>query len=162
MHLVCCSYLTFFSLTDKDFSELFHDPKSPLPSADDLNRLLSNVPNRFDHDLDDTDNMFLINNQLDSYLTVQEVHKLLSGKNEECSFSTICVNVRSLNNPHNFTKFESLIAGLDYQPHIIAVNETWDKPHTTGQHMNLNGYVYVSNPRVASRGGGVGMYIKQS
>ena len=93
--------LPFFSLTDKDFSELFHDPKSPLPSADDLNRLLSNVPNHFDHDLDDADNMFLINNQLDSYLTVQEVHKLLSGKNEECSFSTICVNVRSLNNPHN-------------------------------------------------------------
>ena len=55
-----------------------------------------------------------------------------------------------------------MIAGLDYQPHIIAVNETWDKPHTTGQHMNLNGYVYISNPRVASRGGGVGMYIKQS
>ena len=74
----------------------------------------------------------------------------------------MCVNVRSLNNPHNFTKFESLIAGLDYQPHIIAVNETWDKPHTTGQHMNLNGYVYISNPRVASRGGGVGMYIEQS
>ena len=74
----------------------------------------------------------------------------------------MCVNVRSLNNPHNFTKFESLIAGLDYQPHIIAVNETWDKPHATGQHMNLNGYVYIFNPRVASRGGGVGMYIKQS
>ena len=31
-----------------------------------------------------------------------------------------------------------------------------------GQHVNLNGYVYVSNPRVVSRGGGVGMYIKQS
>ena len=97
-----------------------------------------------------------------SYLTIQEVLKLLSGKNEECSFSTMCVNVRSLTNRHNFTKFESLIAGLDYQPHIIAVNETWDKPHTTGQHINLNGYVYISNPRVASRGGDVGMYIKQS
>ena len=154
--------LPFFSLTDKNFSDLFHDPKSPLPSADDLNRLLSNVPDHFDHDLDDTDNMFLTNNQLDSYLTVQEARKLLSGKNEECSFSTMCVNVGSLTNPHNFTKFESLILGLDYQSHIIAVNETWEKPHATGQHMNLNGYVYISNPRVVSRGGGVGMYIKQS
>ena len=88
--------LPFLSLTDKDFSDLFHNPKSPLPSADDLNRLLSNVPNRFDHDLDDVDNMFLNNNQLDSYLTVQEVYKLLFGKNDACSFSTMCVNVRSL------------------------------------------------------------------
>ena len=55
-----------------------------------------------------------------------------------------------------------MISGLDYQPHIIAVNETWEKPHTTGQHMNPNGYVYISNPRVVSRGGGVGMYITQS
>ena len=141
---------------------MFHIPKSPIPSADDLNRLLSNVPNRLDHDFDDVDNMFLNNNQLDSYLTVQEAHALLSGKNEECSLSTMCANVRSLTNPHNFTKFESLISGLDYQPHIIAVNETWEKPHTTSQHMNLNGYVYVSNLRVVSRGGGVGMYIKQS
>ena len=101
--------------------------------------------------------MFLNNNQLDSCLTVQEAQTLLCGKNEECSFSTLCVNVRSLTNPHNFAKFESLISGLDYQPYIIAVNETWEKPHTTGQHINLNGYVYVSNPRVVSRGVGVGM-----
>ena len=97
---------------------MFHDPKSPLPSADDLNRLVSNVPNHFDQDLDDVDNMFVSNNQLDSYSTVQEAHTLLSGKNEECSFSTMCAKVRSLTNPHNFTKFESLISGLDYQPHI--------------------------------------------
>ena len=153
--------LPFLSLTDQDFSDLFYDPKSPLPSTDDLNRLLSNVRNHFDHDLDDVDSKFLNNNQLDSYLTVQEAHTLLSGKNDECSFSTMYVNVRSLTNPHNFTKFENLISGLDYQPHIITVNKTWEKPHTTGQHMNLSGYVYRSNPRAVSKGGGAGMYIKQ-
>ena len=65
-------------------------------------------------------------------------------------------------NPHNFSKFESLISGLDFQPHIIAVNETWGKPHPTGQFKNLQGYIYVSNPRVISRGGGVGMYMKKN
>ena len=65
-------------------------------------------------------------------------------------------------NPHNFSKFESLISGLDFQPHLIAVNETWEKPHTISQHKNLNGYVYISNPRVVSRGGRVVMYIKQN
>ena len=120
------------------------------------------MPDHFDHDLDDYDNMFLNNNQLNTYLTVQEAHTLLSETNKECSFSTMCVNVRSLTNPHNSAKFESLILGLDYQPHIIAVNETREAPQTTGQHMNLNGYVYISNPRVVSGDGGVGMYNKQS
>ena len=83
--------------------------------------------------------------------------------NEECcSFSTMRVNVRSLANPYNFAKCGSVISGLDYQPQIIAANETWEKPHTTGQHMNLNGHVYISNPRVVSSGGGVGMCIKHS
>ena len=71
----------------------------------------------------------------------------------------MCVNVKSLTNPHNFAKFESLILGLDYQPQTIAVNATREKPHTASQNINLNAYVYVSNPRVVSRGGGVGMYI---
>ena len=65
-------------------------------------------------------------------------------------------------NPHNFSKFESLISCLDFQPHIIAINETWEKPHLTGQFKNLLGYIYVSNSRVISRGGGVVMYIKKN
>ena len=61
---ISCAAATFpcLFLTDRDFSDLLHDPKSPLPSADDLNRLLSNVLNHFDHDLDDVNKMFLNNN----------------------------------------------------------------------------------------------------
>ena len=93
---------------------------------------------------------------MDTYFSVQQANALLHSRySNEDSFSTICVNVRSLINPHNFSKFESLISGLDFQPHLIAVNETWEKPHTIGQHKNLNGYVYISNPRVVSRGGGL-------
>ena len=100
---------------------------------------------------------------MDTYFSVQQANALLNSKySNDDSFSTICVNVRSLINPHNFSKFESLISGLDFQPHLIAVNETWEKPHTIGQHKNLNEYVYVSSLRVVSRGGGVGMYIKQN
>ena len=39
--------------------------------------------------------------------------------------------MRSLINPNNFTKFECLISALDSSPHIIAVNETWEKPNST-------------------------------
>ena len=98
-----------------------------------------------------------------TYFFVQQANALLKSQySNEDSFSTICVNVRSLINPHNFSKFESLISGLDFQPHLIAVNETWEKPHAIGQHKSLNGYVYIFNPRVVSRGGGVGMYITQN
>ena len=109
------------------------------------------------------DDNIVHNNQIDTYFSVQQSNALLHSRySNEDSFSTICVNVTSLINPHSFSKFESLISGLDFQPHLIAVNQTWEKPHTIGQHKNFNGYVYISNPRVYSRGGGVGMYIKQN
>ena len=155
--------LPFFSLTATEFTDLFSNPvlKVPLPSADELNNILLDATNCFDSDNDIDDNI-VQNNQIDTYFSVQQANALLHSRySNEDSFSTICVNVRSLINPHNFSKFESLISGLDFQ-HLIAVNETWEKPHTIGQHKNLNGYVYISNPRVVSRGGGVGMYIKQN
>ena len=156
--------LPFFSLTATAFTDLFSNPvlKVPLPSADELNNILLDATNCFDSDNDIDDNI-VQNNQMNTYFSVQRSNALLNGKySNEDSFSTICVNVRSLINLHNFSKFESLISGLDFQPHLIAVNETWEKPHTIGQHKNLNGYVYISNPRVVSRGGGVGMYMKQN
>ena len=145
--------LPFFSLTATEFTDLFSNPvlKVPLPSAD-----------WFDSDNDIDDNI-VQNNQMDTYFSVQQANALLNSRySNEDSFSTICVNVRSLINPHNFSKFESLISGLDFQPHLIAVNETWEKPHTIGRHKSLNGCMYISNLRVVSRDGGVGMYIKQN
>ena len=70
--------------------------------------------------------------------------------------------MRSLINPNNFTKFECLISALDFSPHIIAVNETWEKPNSTGQYKNLKNYIYLSNPRKNNKGGGVALYIKKN
>ena len=150
--------MPFLYPTDQQFTDLFSNPSTPLPTADNLNQLLSGIPDQFNSDDDAA-----FSSCLDSYYSVEEAKILLNNSNIECSFSTICVNVRSLMNPHrhNSSKFESLISGLDFQPHIIAVNETWEKPYLTGQFKNLQGYVYVPNPRVISRGGGVGMYIKR-
>ena len=67
--------------------------------------------------------------------------------------------MRSLINPNNFTKFECLISALDSSPHIIAVNETWEKPNSTGQYKNLKNYVYLSNPRKNNKGGRVALYM---
>ena len=118
--------LPFFSLTATEFTDLFSNPvlNVPLPSTDELNNILLDATNCFDSENDINDNI-VQNNQMDTYFSVQQANALLHSRySNEDSFSTICVNVRSLINPHNFRKFESLISGLDFQPHLIAVNET--------------------------------------
>jgi len=65
---------------------------------------------------------------------------------------------RSLISP----KFQALIASLNFEPDVIAINETWEKPYSTGQCKSLQGYVFISNPRLISKGGGVAMYIKRN
>ena len=72
----------------------------------------------------------------------------------------MCINVRSLVNSRNFNKFKSLITVLANKPDIIAINETWEKHDLFGEYRNLSGYTYISNPRLKSKGGGVGLYIK--
>ena len=76
------------------------------------------------------------------------------------TFSIMCVNVRSLVNSSNFSKFEGLILGLSFKPDVICVTETWIQPFSSGQYRNLNGYKFVSNCRKSCKGGGVAMYVK--
>ena len=74
----------------------------------------------------------------------------------------MCANVQLLVNPHNFNKLECLASGLEIKPDIIAINKTWEKPNSSRQYKNINGYNFLSNPRFKSRGEGVGMYIKSN
>ena len=72
----------------------------------------------------------------------------------------MCINVRLLVNSRNFNKFQSLVTVLANKPDMIAINETWEKHDSIGKYRNLSGYTYISNPRLKSKGGGVGLYIK--
>ena len=65
------------------------------------------------------------------YLSLNKATIFLKNSSEN-TFLSICINMRSLSNPKNFTKFEYLISALDFSPHINAVNETWEKPNSTG------------------------------
>ena len=76
-------------------------------------------------------------------------------------FSSICVNVRSLVNPINYTKFKGLIATLGYMPDVIGITETWESTSSSGHFKILPGYIFVSNPRKKYKGGGVAFYVKQ-
>nr|CAB3263137.1 uncharacterized protein LOC104265527 [Phallusia mammillata] len=71
----------------------------------------------------------------------------------------MCVNIRSLANPRNFSKLESLIANMNIKPTVICVNETWIKQKKPGIHCYLPGYNFISNSHVITTGGGVGLYV---
>ena len=58
----------------------------------------------------------------DTYFTTQEVNQSFN-KNENKTFFTMCLNIRSLVNPHNFNKLECLISELQTKPDIIAINK---------------------------------------
>ena len=158
-HSCAFSNLPFHSLTDNDFLDLFKQSNLKQLSVTELNNMFSEID--FDLDFINSENQITAHSNInDSYITTEEFNELtLDNIN---NFSTMCVNVRSLVNPNNYNKLESLVFTLNPKPEIIAINETWEKPSTSGQHKNLHGYVYISNPRIKNRGGGVGMYIKNN
>ena len=114
------------------------------------------------HDQHNTDkNDTLLDISLnDTYFTTQEVNQSFN-KNKNKTFFSMCLNIRSLVNPHNFNKLECLISELQIKPDIIAINETWEKPSSSGQYKNLNGYNFISNLRLNSKGGGCNISIKE-
>ena len=65
------------------------------------------------------------------------------------------INIRSI--PDHFLELTSLLKNLDIKLKIIAISETWLKPH----HINYNipGYNMEQQYRKNKRGGGVSLYL---
>ena len=72
-------------------------------------------------------------------------------------FSVAFLNVRSL--ILHFCDFRDYLTRNSYD--IIGVSETWLRPHTTNNIINIPGYNLVRRDRL-TRGGGVALYIKGS
>ena len=51
---------------------------------------------------------------------------------------------------------------LTLAPSLIAVTETWLKPNYLESLVNLPGYLFISNLRIQTQGGGVGFYAKEN
>ena len=75
------------------------------------------------------------------------------------NFPMISLNIRSIVNRDNFTKFESFLENLEVKPLVIALNETWITSRSTGPYQSLKGYQFVQNHRTGTVGGGVAFYI---
>ena len=70
------------------------------------------------------------------------------------------INKRSL--PGSFNKLQSLLAKKKLKPHIISINETWLNSNQKSEFNNLSNYVFISNNRVHSRGGGIVFYVDET
>ena len=77
-------------------------------------------------------------------------------------FSSIGINIRSLANTKNFAKLQTFVESLCFSPSVIAINETYLRDNDPSPHCNLKNYVFVSNCRKSHKGGGVGLYIRDS
>ena len=62
---------------------------------------------------------------LDKYLTCDEMYDMYADFSTQNTFTTLCLNIRSLSNARNFAKFEILIDSLKNKPDVIGVCETW-------------------------------------
>ena len=149
----------FYSLSNNELYDMFNTCSLKNFSSSDLNSIYCDES--LDFSFNDSNNQ--INSQLplsDQYYSIQELNS--QALDNSSNFTTMCVNVRSLINPRNFSKFESLVTALHRKPDIIAINETWERYNMSGEYNNLKGYVYVSNPRLVAKGGGCGLFIRNN
>ena len=164
-----CMQVVFHFLLNKELEEEFtiHFEINPLW----LNEMFADPKHVNNCDMDsDSDDEITKNLLKDVYklISAEEVNSYFVNDNlQETSsnnyqISTLCINARSIVIPVNFTKIEGLITLLDYKPDVIGVTETWEQPNSFGQYKCLPGYTFVSNGKIYHRGGGVGMYVKNS
>ena len=64
--------------------------------------------------------------------------------------------------PAFFNKLQSLLANMKLKPHIISINENWLNNNQKDEFNNLSNYVFISNNRIHSRGGGVAFYVDET
>ena len=94
-----------------------------MPSAPELNKLFidENVEN------DDENFEFTYHSNKSKYMYTNEIEDLKFVNQTKLyeSFPIISVNIRSIVNSKNFTKFESLLEALPVKPMVIAISESW-------------------------------------
>ena len=118
-------------------------------NAEHLNKIFLKPENKAESDLE-------ISHLLhadEQYVEINSTNYFAFNNNLKETFSIMCVNVRSLVNSSNFSKFEILIFGLSFRPDVICVTETWIQPFSSGQYGNLSRHKFVSNCRKSCKGG---------
>lgn len=159
--------IPFDEVEELDFSTSNHDANGNIVfDAEYLNRTF--LTHTLDDEDSDSSHLNIDNLQPipDKYfnassISLEECNSKMAGDLSN-KFSSIGVNIRSLANTKNFAKLQVFLNSLSFNPSIIAINETFLRDNNPGPHSSLLDYQFISNCRKSHKGGGVGLYIKNS
>ena len=164
--------LPFYHLNNAEIGDLMFSTKELTNLKD---RLISNSDLKFNPlEVPDDESILLANADIDpdsnyyntrkicssEYMTVGEVNERLGtsgGRDPHSTLSIMHINCRSLVN--KITEIHSLIAQCNVN--VLAVTETWLSKEEADD-VKIPGYHFVSKCRETGRGGGVGIFIKDS
>ena len=156
----CCRLkeLPFYDVSNSQIKEMVVRQDRILPSCEDLNSLFS--IERYDRENSKDQMNFLNESKYVCSSNIETVNFSDMGESIE-SFPIVSLNIRSIVNRTNFSKFEAFLASLSIKPMIIAVNETWIKTKSKGPYSKIEGYNFVQNCRKKKTGGGVAFYVAE-
>jgi hypothetical protein len=154
----------FFLIDDHlDFiSTTSSDTILDLPNPDDL------IYNPYDNnddgggvlgDIDPDSNYYNVQQPIPSsdYLHISDLNKKTA--NSPKSFSVMHLNIRSLSK--NFKDFKSVLSLINHKFSVIALTETWVKPHNS-ELFHLDGYHHELILRTDKTGGGISIYLDET
>ena len=103
----------------------------------------------------------------DKYITCDEFDDLYGDFPADNTFTSLCLNIRSISNACNLAKLKALLNSLNNKPDLLGICETWLLPGQTGPYMSVDNYIFIENSRPTKDSqfqswGGVGMYIKST
>ena len=158
--------LPFWDLLNYQVKAL--NPKFILPSCDELNDKF--IYEKNDENVSGDDFKFTYFSYQTNYSYSNNISSLFfsffkQDFSEEAehfeSFPIISLNIRSIVNRENFTKFQAFLQNLSVKPSIIAINETWINDSSKGPFSKLKGYKFVQNNMHDHVGGGVAFYVAE-
>ena len=148
--------LPFYEISTSQIKDLI--PRFVLPPPDVSNQKF--VEENSENEIDDIiENNFFTSKT--KYAHSKDISKLDFKDDSESyeNFPIVSMNIRSIVNKDNFTKFQCFLENLSVRPMVIALNETWVNDLSKGPYSKLKGYKFVQNHRHTNLGGGVAFYI---
>ena len=149
--------LPFYNISNSQVKSLI--PKFILPSCDVLNSQFLTENQDECENKADFQFAYTTNETKYSYSTDLKNLKFADECEPYGNFPIVSLNVRSIVNRENFSKFQAFLQNLPVKPMIIALNETWITDSSKGPYSKINGYKFIQNHREKHAGGGVAFYI---
>lgn len=95
-----------------------------------------------------------------NYTLQNEFNEKMTKSTESVSFSALHINTRSI--LKNYDKLSNFLDSSIHEFSIVGITETWLKPDSPLNLINMQNYKFIEKFRPIKPGGGVGIYIKNN